>query len=127
MLYIFKDSLGRNLICGEVEAREIIDNKGGSRIKYEYIGSSDGKDYNKALTKIKGTILKKEDLLNDEYILKIRKEHEDTIKEAEEGLIKVADKSVLPREFKVYNLGLGEGSLDNKTENKDPRFKRMIK
>lgn len=125
MLYIFKDSLDRHLICGEIQAREIIDNNGGNRIKYDYLGGADDKEYNKELAKIKATVMKKEDLLNDEYVITIRKKHEEAIKKAEDNLIKLADKKVLPREFKVLNFNLQ--NPNDKSENIDPRFKGMIK
>lgn len=127
MLYIFKNSLDDTLIVSEREARELLNNKSGGRIKYDYVGASDDTEYKvkklKAIDEAQ-TKYPVRNQLDDEMILAKRKYLDEKIEKLDKDLISKADPTKRPREFKVFGINMSDS--ENKEE-LNPVFRGMIK
>ena len=128
MIYIFQDSQKDYQMVSEREARDILDQRAGYRIKYDYIGAAEDTEYKRKRQEIineANTKYKPLNQLDDEMIITNRKFIKESLKETEDVLIASADPTKKPREFKVLKFNM-TGS-DVVVEETNPIFRGMIR
>jgi hypothetical protein len=132
MLYIFKDSVGNIIKVTEREAREILNGRGGLRIKMNYLGAVDEAEYKKQLSEI-GTEARAKfparDLMDDDAITNQRNFTREREQEIDKDLVAKADSTKQPSQFKIFGMNNAGESSDRRVDNQEeinPIFRGMI-